>query len=435
MTKVIRGIRGLSRRQRLVATAATLSVIVCSGTAAAVATAHQPDVEPDPSVTDTSVEDESNSPLIRPGVLIAKLDPMSAVTPNGTPLWRISAETPQGIPERAEQAYKAAAQTMLKDQPGCHLPWELLAGIGRIESDHGRFGGSQLDPDGLPQPAIRGVALNGVGPVAAISDSDDGRFDGDLVWDRAVGPMQFIPTTWASSGRDGDLDGVKNPNDIDDASLAAASYLCPDSGSLEDIPTLRSAIFSYNASDYYVDLVIAYTIGYKTGTFTIPSPPVLPPKPEDEDPKGDDKGDKGNKPDKDKPGNKPDKIKDDPKPDKPPTPDPTPEPPTPTTPTPKPPPTTTPPPPQTVDIATFGGVPFTSCGGGWCGYGNLLDLGGRDGSRAAADFDDDGSIESNGQEFAGLDGRAISIGVKRHTKIVYTINGKGYRNADGSFSS
>ena len=80
--------------------------------------------------------------------------------------------------------------------PGCHLPWTLLAGIGRVESDHGRYGGSVLGNDGVPRPAIVGVALNGKGPVAAIHDTDNGAFDGDTVWDRAVGPMQFIPSTW-----------------------------------------------------------------------------------------------------------------------------------------------------------------------------------------------------------------------------------------------
>ena len=112
------------------------------------------------------------------------------------------------------------------------MPWTLLAGIGRVESDHGRYGGSELGTDGLPRPAIVGIALNGVGPVAAIADTDNGRWDGDKVWDRAVGPMQFIPSTWQYAGRDGDGDGVENPNDLDDAALAAADYLCPSSGSV-----------------------------------------------------------------------------------------------------------------------------------------------------------------------------------------------------------
>ena len=45
-------------------------------------------------------------------------------------------------------------------------------------------------------------------------------------YDRAVGPMQFIPSTWSVIGVDGDNDGKRNPQDIDDAALATAVYLC-----------------------------------------------------------------------------------------------------------------------------------------------------------------------------------------------------------------
>ena len=109
------------------------------------------------------------------------------------------------LPSAAMRAYKNAASNIDAADPGCHLGWTLLAGIGRVESDHGRFGGSVLGNDGVPRPAIVGVPLNGKGPVAAIHDTDGGSFDGDKVWDRAVGPMQFIPSTWnGGAGRDGD---------------------------------------------------------------------------------------------------------------------------------------------------------------------------------------------------------------------------------------
>ena len=91
-----------------------------------------------------------------------------------------------------------SAITTAEESPGCGLPWTLLAAIGRVESDHGRYGGSELGFDGRPQPAIVGIALNGQGPVRAIADTDGGQWDGDRVWDRAVGPMQFIPGTWAA---------------------------------------------------------------------------------------------------------------------------------------------------------------------------------------------------------------------------------------------
>ena len=197
------------------------------------------------------------------------------ISAKGTDLVAISESGGYDVPDTAMRAYRSAAREMATIRPECQIPWTLLAGIGRVESDHGRYGGSVLGVDGLPRPAIRGVALNGVGPVAAIADSDDGRWDDDDVWDRAVGPMQFIPTTWESAGRDGDDDGVANPNDIDDAALAAADYLCPSSGSILSDAALDAAILSYNHSDYYVALVRAFMVGYETGVFDLPSPPPV----------------------------------------------------------------------------------------------------------------------------------------------------------------
>ena len=192
----------------------------------------------------------------------------------GDRVWTASALSEHDVPAAAMRAYKAATRSINADQPGCSLRWTLLAGIGRVESDHGRYGGSTLGNDGLPRPAIVGVALNGIGPVAAIHDTDGGAFDGDTVWDRAVGPMQFIPSTWTGAGRDGDRDGRKSPNDIDDAALAAAGYLCHGGRDLTKVSDRRAGIFSYNPSDYYVDLVSAFARGYETGSFAIPSPEV-----------------------------------------------------------------------------------------------------------------------------------------------------------------
>ncbi len=193
------------------------------------------------------------------------------VTENGTDIAAVSATGSNDLPVSADRAYHRAALVLADEDPGCHLPWTLLAGIGRVESDHGRYGGSVLGFDGRPQPAIIGVPLNGVGPVRAVADTDDGRWDRDAVWDRAVGPMQFIPGTWAGSGRDGDGDGLADPHDLDDAALAAATYLCR-AGDLRDGGTRADAILSYNSSSAYVQLVDAYERGYRTGTFEVPTP-------------------------------------------------------------------------------------------------------------------------------------------------------------------
>ncbi|WP_127820517.1 lytic transglycosylase domain-containing protein [Microbacterium sp. CPCC 204701] len=165
-----------------------------------------------------------------------------------------------GIPKRAVDAYAAAELVIDAEQPGCGVGWNTLAGIGAIETDHGRHGGAVLGDDGFPMPAIRGPQLDGNGN-AAIADTDGGAWDGDTVWDRAVGPMQFIPDTWSRWGTDANGDGASDPNQIDDAALAAARYLCH-SGEMSSVDGWRAAIFSYNHLDTYVDDVAAVANSY-----------------------------------------------------------------------------------------------------------------------------------------------------------------------------
>jgi membrane-bound lytic murein transglycosylase B len=175
-----------------------------------------------------------------------------------------------GIPETALRAYRHAAAAA---PAGCAISWTLVAAIGRVESDHGRFGGATLQPDGLSWPPIIGVPLNGAGR-ALIRDTDGGRLDGDPVYDRAVGPMQFIPSTWALYASDGDGDGQANPFDINDAAAAAVSYLCAAGGDLTSLDGQRRAVLAYNHSADYVATVLTLAAQY-AGT----APPVLPPEP------------------------------------------------------------------------------------------------------------------------------------------------------------
>ena len=149
----------------------------------------------------------------------------------------------------------------------CKLPWNLVAAIGRVESNHGRTDGNTLSAEGLAQPGIYGAPLNGNG-VAKISDTDNGTLDKDTVWDRAVGPMQFIPGTWSNVGVDSDNDGKKNPQDIDDAATAAGIYLCAGSDDLSTDGGARSAVHRYNHSNSYVDLVMKISAAYAAGDFS-----------------------------------------------------------------------------------------------------------------------------------------------------------------------
>jgi membrane-bound lytic murein transglycosylase B len=169
--------------------------------------------------------------------------------------WSSRTAAATGIPERALRAYASAALTLKAEQPACGLGWNTLAGIGAIESAHGTHSGGHLDDAGYPQPAIRGIPLDG-SASAAIADTDRGRWDGDATWDRAVGPLQFIPATWQRWGADGNGDGVADPDQIDDAALAAGRYLCA-AGEMTSAVGWRRAIFSYNHLDSYVDDVAA----------------------------------------------------------------------------------------------------------------------------------------------------------------------------------
>ena len=151
------------------------------------------------------------------------LAPLESMLPAGTVPGSSSPVTldSTGIPVRALEAYRKAASLVGAADPGCHIDWALLGAIGRVESNHARFGGNQLDASGNARPGIIGVALDGSNGTARILDTDKGLLDRDTVYDRAVGPMQFIPSTWAFAGVDANGDGTKDPENMADAAAAA----------------------------------------------------------------------------------------------------------------------------------------------------------------------------------------------------------------------
>ncbi|MFD1831920.1 lytic transglycosylase domain-containing protein [Streptomyces desertarenae] len=185
--------------------------------------------------------------------------------------------TESGIPATVLAAYKKAERTLRDEQPGCNLPWQLLAAIGKVESGQAR--GGAVDSGGTTHKPILGPALNGVG-FAHISDTDNGAYDGDTRYDRAVGPMQFIPSTWAGWGADGNGDGRKDPNNIYDAALAAGRYLCAGDRDLSDRADLERAILSYNRSRDYLRTVLSWLEFYRKGVHEVPDGEgVLPDSP------------------------------------------------------------------------------------------------------------------------------------------------------------
>ncbi|MFI8272199.1 lytic transglycosylase domain-containing protein [Streptomyces rubiginosohelvolus] len=172
-----------------------------------------------------------------------------------------------GIPASVLAAYKQAERTVATTDPSCRLPWQLLAAIGKVESGQAR--GGRVDANGTASPRILGPALNGQG-FALIKDTDGGAYDGDAVHDRAVGPMQFIPSTWASWGQDANGDGRKDPNNIYDAALAAGRYLCANDRDLALAADLDQAVLSYNRSTEYLRTVRSWYSYYQRGTHEIP---------------------------------------------------------------------------------------------------------------------------------------------------------------------
>ncbi|WP_410599815.1 NlpC/P60 family protein [Amycolatopsis sp. lyj-90] len=158
-----------------------------------------------------------------------------------------------GIPDVMLSAYQRAAQRITNIRPACAgMRWSVLAGIAEIESRHA--GGRNIAPNGDIAPPILGPQLDGsgVGGNRTPIRNPDGSFA------RAVGPFQFLTTTWASVEQDGNDDGVRNPNNAFDAALGAAAYLCGTGPrDLRDQGQLRAALFRYNASQTYVSQVLA----------------------------------------------------------------------------------------------------------------------------------------------------------------------------------
>ncbi|MGP4007660.1 lytic transglycosylase domain-containing protein [Streptomyces sp. 4N124] len=171
------------------------------------------------------------------------------------------------LPTSVFAAYRRAEQRLHHSAPGCGLRWQLLAAIGQVES--GQAGGGRVAADGTTLTPILGPRLDGV-RFALIRDSDGGAYDGDTGYDRAVGPMQFIPSTWAVWGTDGNGDGRADPHNVYDAALAAGRYLCAGGRDLSVPGDLDAAILGYNHSTAYLRTVRAWFAYFLAGHRVVP---------------------------------------------------------------------------------------------------------------------------------------------------------------------
>lgn len=168
------------------------------------------------------------------------------------------------IPPRMLSAYKKAVEQLGTYAPKCEgMRWPILAGIAKVESNHAI--GHNITENGDITPKIYGVLLNGSGAggnTIAFPDTDNGRWDGTANGERAVGPFQFLPSTWESTGKDGNGDKTADPHNADDAALGAAVYLCAGGRDLAQRAQLKAAILQYNHSDAYVGNVLGWIYQY-----------------------------------------------------------------------------------------------------------------------------------------------------------------------------
>lgn len=149
--------------------------------------------------------------------------PGGCQTPGDQPAQSGSAKD---IPRSYLELYKAAGKKY-------GIPWNVLAGIGKEETNHGRS-------------TLPGVHS---GENSA----------------HAGGPMQFIPGTWAAYGVDGDHDGKKDRYDPADAVPAAARYLKANGAPAK----MWTAIWHYNQAAWYIEDVLRYARHYASGDFSV----------------------------------------------------------------------------------------------------------------------------------------------------------------------
>ena len=150
---------------------------------------------------------------------VVTLQPTTAGTPGPLP---VDTSVPTGRPTTYMQLYQESAARYC---PG--LSWTVLAAIGEVESGNGA----------------------NVGPSSA----------------GALGPMQFLPSTWSVWGINGFGDtGAPNILNPFDAVPSAAAMLCAD-GAAKGGVSLRGAIFAYNHADWYVNEVLTIAREYATG--------------------------------------------------------------------------------------------------------------------------------------------------------------------------
>jgi membrane-bound lytic murein transglycosylase B len=259
----------LARRGGLASAGAGVALFVAAAVITPLASANTAEPRPTRTTSAPAPVPVDVIPTRPPAVpAVAKVlprEPVHAAAPAPVGHGVISGLAANGIPKVALNAYRVAAARMADAQPGCGIDWALLAGIGREESDHGRFGGAVLHADGVSTPRIIGPALDGVHWDYIAAPANGAALYGDGRFAHALGPMQFIPSTWAIYGTDATGDGRADVFNINDAALGAARYLCAAGGDLRGRAGQERAVLAYNHNDQYLAQVLALAAAYRTG--------------------------------------------------------------------------------------------------------------------------------------------------------------------------
>lgn len=264
---------GETTARRLVLTGLMIAVLTAGATAAGATVV--PRLAP-PTAT-PSHQPSPSSAVIEPTQAPASAAPTATPTASASPTPSASADPrpasafaswahhlshPLDIPVTALEAYGYAEWVVTQTRPLCKLQWTTLAAIGLLASDHGRTGERALDEQGWLRPVLVGPALDGKDGRPKVTDTDGGALDGDQLWDHALGPMQMPPTAWRASGVDADGDKLANPQDVDDAVLAAAYQLCGVDKDLSVVAAWKAAVSGYHGMAPHIDKIFAAAQNY-----------------------------------------------------------------------------------------------------------------------------------------------------------------------------
>lgn len=157
--------------------------------------------------------------------------------------WAVKIGGKTGIPARALQGYATAELLLRRTDPGCHLSWVTLAGIGSVVSDHGRAQRHHLTAAGVESPALGSLPVQ------------DAR--GHSSPSHGQGPMQLPDAVWQRYGRAAHAPGTPDRQSIDDSAITAARALCAQGRDLATGAGWWPAIRSLRDSDLFVERVLA----------------------------------------------------------------------------------------------------------------------------------------------------------------------------------